>query len=82
MSGITCGWISRVLDELGAGGSRCPRVSEDARGHDALLRWSKAQDSDRVIGSRGPGKDDEAPTTCWAPVWRGGTCALGPVSAA
>jgi len=43
-----------ALDELGrvVGAKEFPN---DARGHDALLRWSKAQDSDRVIGIEGAG---------------------------
>jgi transposase len=43
-----------ALDELG----RVVVVREfpnDARGHDALLRWSKVQDRDRVIGIEGAG---------------------------
>ena len=43
-----------ALDELG----RVVGVREfpnDARGHDALLRWSKAQDRARVIGIEGAG---------------------------
>jgi transposase len=43
-----------TLDELGrvVGAKEFPN---DARGHDALLRWSKAQHSDRVIGIEGAG---------------------------
>lgn len=43
-----------ALDELG----RVVGVTEfrnDARGHAALLRWSKAQDRDRIIGIEGAG---------------------------
>lgn len=43
-----------ALDELGrvVGAREFPN---DARGHDALLRWSRAQDRDRVIGIEGAG---------------------------
>ncbi len=43
-----------ALDELG----RVVGITEfpnDARGHDALLRWSKAQGQDRIIGIEGAG---------------------------
>ncbi len=43
-----------ALDELGrvVGAKEFPN---DARGHDALLRWSKAQDSDRVMSMESAG---------------------------